>query len=388
VSKKLIVLLGRADWAGSCHSVREAINRIGEFECRHISLYPHIFGYPSDIVIPICFVPNPGSARDYPDRYADALELMEEADLIHLWNDILPAFNGLLPVPERKVKSYTFTGTLYRQGHKAINEYLRKMGGRVVVQNPTYRYLDEIESEFIPHAVNTDLLEPIPVDKRTPMTIGCYRPAHKSTTAREDISLLESILRENHRGWRITLDRMMSWQERMDLMPRCTYFFEYMDPSMGYWGRSALEACTVGVPTFSYISTAATDLSQGRLGEPPIIHITRDNLKTKLSDFLNIDRTEYEELSRRSREWAVKYYGYETIGELYTRFFRKISAVTPEKKLTLRALKSEAGMRSKSVSGQKVGRNDPCPCGSGRKYKKCCLLSPAVKQSEKSPVAD
>jgi uncharacterized protein YecA (UPF0149 family) len=20
-----------------------------------------------------------------------------------------------------------------------------------------------------------------------------------------------------------------------------------------------------------------------------------------------------------------------------------------------------------------VGRNDPCPCGSGRKYKKCCL---------------
>jgi SEC-C motif-containing protein len=23
-------------------------------------------------------------------------------------------------------------------------------------------------------------------------------------------------------------------------------------------------------------------------------------------------------------------------------------------------------------TGPKVGRNDPCPCGSGRKYKKCC----------------
>jgi preprotein translocase subunit SecA len=22
--------------------------------------------------------------------------------------------------------------------------------------------------------------------------------------------------------------------------------------------------------------------------------------------------------------------------------------------------------------GKKVGRNDPCPCGSGKKYKKCC----------------
>ena len=24
------------------------------------------------------------------------------------------------------------------------------------------------------------------------------------------------------------------------------------------------------------------------------------------------------------------------------------------------------------VKGEKVGRNDPCPCGSGKKYKKCC----------------
>lgn len=24
-------------------------------------------------------------------------------------------------------------------------------------------------------------------------------------------------------------------------------------------------------------------------------------------------------------------------------------------------------------SDRKIGRNDPCPCGSGKKYKKCCL---------------
>src|SRR6266496_5911257 len=30
---------------------------------------------------------------------------------------------------------------------------------------------------------------------------------------------------------------------------------------------------------------------------------------------------------------------------------------------------------SESLSSleQKIGRNDPCPCGSGKKYKKCCL---------------
>ncbi len=24
------------------------------------------------------------------------------------------------------------------------------------------------------------------------------------------------------------------------------------------------------------------------------------------------------------------------------------------------------------IRSEKVGRNDPCPCGSGKKYKKCC----------------
>ena len=26
-----------------------------------------------------------------------------------------------------------------------------------------------------------------------------------------------------------------------------------------------------------------------------------------------------------------------------------------------------------SQTGPRVGRNDPCPCGSGKKYKKCCM---------------
>lgn len=29
---------------------------------------------------------------------------------------------------------------------------------------------------------------------------------------------------------------------------------------------------------------------------------------------------------------------------------------------------------------EKVGRNDPCPCGSGKKYKKCCELKQKHKK--------
>jgi len=31
-----------------------------------------------------------------------------------------------------------------------------------------------------------------------------------------------------------------------------------------------------------------------------------------------------------------------------------------------------AGAKKPAVKEAKVGRNDPCPCGSGKKYKKCC----------------
>ncbi len=33
---------------------------------------------------------------------------------------------------------------------------------------------------------------------------------------------------------------------------------------------------------------------------------------------------------------------------------------------------SDEEMQVPVVNEQKIGRNDPCPCGSGKKYKKCC----------------
>jgi len=29
---------------------------------------------------------------------------------------------------------------------------------------------------------------------------------------------------------------------------------------------------------------------------------------------------------------------------------------------------------------EKLGRNDPCPCGSGKKYKQCCLAKDEAKE--------
>ena len=34
--------------------------------------------------------------------------------------------------------------------------------------------------------------------------------------------------------------------------------------------------------------------------------------------------------------------------------------------------KDEKTLKGGTHKKEKIGRNDPCPCGSGKKYKKCC----------------
>ena len=36
------------------------------------------------------------------------------------------------------------------------------------------------------------------------------------------------------------------------------------------------------------------------------------------------------------------------------------------------------------VAPPKVGRNDPCPCGSGKKHKACCLSKPAATEASQA----
>jgi preprotein translocase subunit SecA len=64
-----------------------------------------------------------------------------------------------------------------------------------------------------------------------------------------------------------------------------------------------------------------------------------------------------------TKQWVIK--GYAPV---------ELSAKRASAGVLLNAVPNRAGhadvidMKTK----QKVGRNDPCPCGSGKKFKKCC----------------
>jgi preprotein translocase subunit SecA len=45
---------------------------------------------------------------------------------------------------------------------------------------------------------------------------------------------------------------------------------------------------------------------------------------------------------------------------------------TRQERISLNYNRGEGGAQQTVSRGKKVGRNDPCPCGSGKKYKKCC----------------
>ena len=63
---------------------------------------------------------------------------------------------------------------------------------------------------------------------------------------------------------------------------------------------------------------------------------------------------------------------------------RQILAVLPRPEATKRVEVAKptsenlgGGAVRKPATSKKVGRNDPCPCGSGKKYKKCCGMNDA-----------
>ena len=75
----------------------------------------------------------------------------------------------------------------------------------------------------------------------------------------------------------------------------------------------------------------------------------------------------FEELNHLIREDTVR------------RVYQTKVEVTPERVQTARPIDARVagdGPRQprRVKPSEKIGRNDPCPCGSGKKYKNCCML--------------
>ena len=66
----------------------------------------------------------------------------------------------------------------------------------------------------------------------------------------------------------------------------------------------------------------------------------------------------------------------ETVRRLYSARFKSDQEVKRERVASgITEGRGDGTVKKQPRRVQKVGRNDPCPCGSGKKYKKCCGMN-------------
>jgi len=82
-------------------------------------------------------------------------------------------------------------------------------------------------------------------------------------------------------------------------------------------------------------------------------------------EFTQVLTAKIMELYNDTRQWALKGHTPNELFQEEKRFLKPLPEV-PFKSVQPKAKVIDLAVRTK------VGRNDPCPCGSGKKYKKCC----------------
>jgi len=331
MNKPKVVILGITDWAGSGYNACRAINTVGEFDCRHITLYDHMYEYPIDILVR--YFPKPKNEVlenrvlkvSGDNRYGEVVEVLQEADIIHLWNTLpsdLDLMSLGLPIDYRKVRVVTMTGSFYRNQHTQVNALLKKWDNvKLTVQDILFDFSHEINSVFIPHAVDIDFFHP--VEKRGKV-IGTYKTAYKADirTSDRDIVKLRDVLRK-FSDWRVDLDYSMPWAERMEKLRYCAIFIQDISPYIGVWGRSTLEACAYGIPTLQNYSQQVSLNADGSLGQIPMIQVDADTLETELRK-LTEDEPYRKEVGRKSREWVKEHYSYSVVGKMYSGIYQQV----------------------------------------------------------------
>jgi len=95
--------------------------------------------------------------------------------------------------------------------------------------------------------------------------------------------------------------------------------------------------------------------------------------KDPLVEFKREGHEMFSEMIQRIKEDVVEYmFKIQVIEDGEEQKHTQGPKQTPRRRAVIPVEKEAAAVNAPAKSVPKVGRNDPCPCGSGKKYKKCC----------------
>lgn len=96
-----------------------------------------------------------------------------------------------------------------------------------------------------------------------------------------------------------------------------------------------------------------------------------DGINTSLTNELDIDSLTVESNIKLSIDFELLYFNMlDAKANWLYELPQWDSILTDEKRKEITKAYNKSRM---VINDNKVGRNEPCPCGSGKKYKKCCL---------------
>jgi preprotein translocase subunit SecA len=88
-----------------------------------------------------------------------------------------------------------------------------------------------------------------------------------------------------------------------------------------------------------------------------------ESIEDRVTDI--IFRVRLEVGARARSVWQVSQTSHDQVGQF-------AAGEQNEDQAAAQAQQGEVQVKQIKLDQPKVGRNDPCPCGSGKKYKKCC----------------
>ena len=96
-----------------------------------------------------------------------------------------------------------------------------------------------------------------------------------------------------------------------------------------------------------------------------------DGINTSLTEELDLDSLTEESNVKLSIDFEKLYYNMHAAkADWLYNLPQWDNILTVEKR---KEIKKDYNRSRIVVNDKKIGRNEPCPCGSGKKYKKCCL---------------
>ena len=107
--------------------------------------------------------------------------------------------------------------------------------------------------------------------------------------------------------------------------------------------------------------------------QPELLH--RHGVDVTVDDFAQFEHLSLEDECQAYHDtWGIGANGEELYRELSEILIDGYSKVPPREGLLafLEQAKAAGGPSGPKRAAKSVGRNEPCPCGSGKKYKDCC----------------